>query len=65
MKPAEPLFLSSTLLMGAYYCNNLIGKVSFRVGSLFAWLRLSQDRATCAQPETLAHTNTPTFTKKY
>ena len=36
---------------------------SFRLKLLFAWLRLCQDEATCAQSEALAHTNPPTVTK--
>ena len=36
----------------------------FRVSLLFAWLRLCQNQATCAQPEAIAHRNSFTAVKK-
>ena len=36
----------------------------FGVSLLFAWRRLCQDQATCAQSEALAHTSVPAEMKK-
>ena len=43
--------------MGPCYCNNLTVSASYCVSLLFAWLRLCQDHATCAQPHALARTD--------
>ena len=37
---------------------------SFWVGLFFAWLRLCQYQAACAQSEVIVHVNSPTITKK-
>ena len=63
-QPADFLSLTSTLLMGRCCCNNLTVSASLMVSLPYAWLRLCQDPATWAQLEALAHTNTPTVTKK-
>ena len=36
---------------------------SIRVSLLYAWPRLCQDQAACAQSEALLHTNSPRVTK--
>ena len=52
--PATDLkLLTSTVLMSACYCNNLIANASFRISLLFACLSLCQDQVTCIQPEAL------------
>ena len=45
--------LTSTVLMSACYCNNLITNASFRISLLIACLSLCQDQVTCIQPEAL------------
>ena len=52
--PAADLkLLTSTILMSACYCNNLIANALFRISLLFACLSLCQDQVTCIQPEAL------------
>ena len=60
-QPADLIFFTSTLMMGARILQSLTCECLLRVSLLFAWLRLCQDQ--CAQPEELADTNMPTVTK--
>ena len=63
-QPADLIFLTSTLLMGALPLPDLTVSASFWVSFLFAWQRLCQGQETCTQPVTLVHINLPTVTKK-
>ena len=49
---------------GPWNYNNLTVSVLVRVSFLFAWLRLCQDQATCAQPQVFGPTNKHTISKQ-
>ena len=63
-QPADLMFLTSTLLMGASATAiTLTVSASFWVGLLFAWQRLCQGQEACMQSETIVNINLPTMTK--
>ena len=63
-KLVKPMLLTSTLVKGAFYYNNLNASASFRVTLLFAGLPLCPDQATYLQAESLRRTNGRAVTKK-
>ena len=57
VKPPDPIFLISTLLMGPSYSNKLTVGALFRVNLLFALLSLCHDQVLCAQPQALCRSH--------